>query len=54
MEQFDIKDLQNQLELYKQKELKIKEQRKRSKERPEYKKKQNEYQKVLSSQKRRI
>jgi hypothetical protein len=40
-----LQELQNQLEIYKQKELKIKEQRKRSKERPEYKKKQNEYQK---------
>jgi hypothetical protein len=41
-----LTELQNQLQLYKQKELKIKEQRKKSKERPEYKKQQNAYQKV--------
>jgi hypothetical protein len=40
-----LQELQKELEIYKQKQLKIKEQIKKSKQRPEYKKKQNEYQK---------
>jgi hypothetical protein len=41
-----IEILLKQLDVYKQKEIKIKEQKKKSKQRPEYTQQQKEYQKV--------